>query len=482
MLRALHERDLAAYRRLAGLRGTPLDRLVPPLTRAADHGRLWLGIAAVLSTGGRPQRRAALRGLVSLGLASAIANVPAKLASGRSRPDLDPVPMVRRLRTQPTTSSFPSGHSASAAAFAVGVGLEQPWLAVPVGALAAGVAYGRVHTGVHYPGDVLVGLGLGALVAGSLTRAWPVPTDRAGARSRPAPALPDGDGLRVVVNRASGHGPDAAEQVCRTIEAALPRARLVRTDGDGLGDALAEATGGCRVLGVCGGDGTVAAAATSALDAGLPLAVFPGGTLNHFAVDLGVAVQDTLSAVQLGQAVGVIVGVSSEGPHDGQQGIFLNTFALGVYPELVQRRERREGAIGKWPAMVLASIAVLRDGEPVHVEVDGRPRTLWTLFAGNGVYRPAGFAPAWRPRLDEPLLDLRLLDADLPWARTRLVLALLAGRLGSSRAYRREKVEQVWVVSDAPLTVALDGEAQTGPQRLRLHASDRLLTVYRSVS
>ncbi len=476
MLQRLHQRDLAAYRRLAALRDTPLDRVVPLLTRSADHGLLWIGVAALLSTGRRPQRRAALRGLASLGLASALANVPAKLAVRRARPDLTPVPLVRRLRTQPSTSSFPSGHAASAAAFTVGVALEQPWLALPVGVLAAGVSYGRVHTGVHYPGDVLVGLGVGTLAAALLTRGWPVPPERAAAGARPAPALPEGEGLTVVVNTTSGGGAEEAEKVCRTIETQLPRARVLRTDGDGLTAAFDEALNGCRALGVSGGDGTVGAAAKRAMGAGLPLAVFPGGTLNHFAVDLGVDAVDTVRAVQQGSAVGVSVGVMRD---DVTDGIFLNTFALGVYPELVERRERREGTIGKWPAMALATFAVLRHGEPVRVMVDGQPRKLWTLFAGNGVYRPAGFAPAWRPRLDEARLDLRLLDADLPWARTRLVLALLAGRLGSSRAYTRRTVEQVRVTSEAVLTTARDGEAETGPQQLSLHASERLLTVYR---
>ena len=54
----------------------------------------------------------------------------------------------------PTSTSFPSGHAASAFAFAYAVGRRIPALAVPIRLLAAGVAYSRVHTGVHYPGDV----------------------------------------------------------------------------------------------------------------------------------------------------------------------------------------------------------------------------------------------------------------------------------------------------------------------------------------
>jgi undecaprenyl-diphosphatase len=69
----------------------------------------------------------------------------------------------------PRSSSFPSGHAASAFAFAYAVGRHLPVLAVPIRLLAAAVAYSRVHTGVHYPGDVVVGsvigAGTGAMVA-----------------------------------------------------------------------------------------------------------------------------------------------------------------------------------------------------------------------------------------------------------------------------------------------------------------------------
>ena len=67
----------------------------------------------------------------------------------------------------PGSTSFPSGHSASAFAFATAVGDELPLAWLPLHAVATAVTYSRVHTGVHYPGDVLVGslMGTGAAVA-----------------------------------------------------------------------------------------------------------------------------------------------------------------------------------------------------------------------------------------------------------------------------------------------------------------------------
>lgn len=179
------------------------------------------------------------------------------------------------------------------------------------------MAFSRVYTGVHYPSDVLVGASLG-VAAGFVVRrlardaqeARVVPGDERPAAG--APALPDGAGLTVVVNTGSGTAAAAGLDILRT---RLPAAEVIECEGPELSAALAKAAARATVLGVCGGDGTVNAAATAALRAGVPLAVFPGGTLNHFAMDFGlVGAEATCEAVAQGQAVRVGVGRFSPGP------------------------------------------------------------------------------------------------------------------------------------------------------------------------
>ena len=65
----------------------------------------------------------------------------------------------------PTSPSLPSGHSASAFAFATAVGQTIPAASVPLNVAAAAVAYSRVHTGVHYPADTIVGAAIGVSAA-----------------------------------------------------------------------------------------------------------------------------------------------------------------------------------------------------------------------------------------------------------------------------------------------------------------------------
>ena len=478
LLRRLDDADLALYRRAARWHAPVLDRVLPPLTTSANHGLLWMGISVLLAGGGR--RRAAVRGLASLAVASATANVPAKLAARRGRPDLHPVPLPRQLLRQPSTSSFPSGHSASAAAFATGVAMEQPLIAAPIAVLAAGVAYGRVHTGVHYPGDVVAGVALGVGSALVVRRVWPVRPDRpafARPARRPAPALTDGNGLIVVINESAGSG-ERADEVEQELRESLPKVEVVRcSSGDDVSECLRQAAKTAKVLGVMGGDGTVNCAAGIALEHQLPLAVLPGGTLDHFAGEVGVReVADVIGAVRNGSAVEITVGSADP---DGRDLYFLNTFAVGVYPELVKEREKHEKQIGKWPAMALAMSRVLRGAEAVFVEVDGQPRRLWTLFAGNGHYHPAGFAPSWRERLDDGCIDVRLIDADQPWSRLRLIAAVLTGRLGKSRVYEQRLVGALPVRSrQGGLRIARDGEVSEGPGHLTLRAAADKLVVY----
>lgn len=160
----LNRLDTAVYAAIAGTPTPGLDQALGRLSRAADFSKLWLGSASALAAfGGEQGRRAAGNGIASLALTSAVVNVVLKPLWGRRRPERvkHRVPFARRVR-MPKTGSFPSGHAASAFAFATGVASEAP---VPGGlliALAALVAYSRVHTGVHYPSDVVAGAVIGA--------------------------------------------------------------------------------------------------------------------------------------------------------------------------------------------------------------------------------------------------------------------------------------------------------------------------------
>jgi undecaprenyl-diphosphatase len=172
-LRELGTVDRAVYQAVADTPTPELDAPVRRLSNAANYSRLWLAIGAAIAVlGGRRGRRAALEGVLAIGVTSATVNLGMKPLAQRRRPDRAGSAMfAARHVPMPESTSFPSGHAASAFAFAYAVGRHLPGLAVPIRLLASGVAYSRVHTGVHYPGDVVIGSVLGAGTAAMVAAA-----------------------------------------------------------------------------------------------------------------------------------------------------------------------------------------------------------------------------------------------------------------------------------------------------------------------
>jgi undecaprenyl-diphosphatase len=347
---------------------------------------------------------------------------------------------------------------------------------------------------VHYPSDVLVGaaLGVGAAYAvrGMVPSRAQLPPP---ARPRTdAPALPDGDGLIVVVNPSSGAQPQLMDPV-RQLKTALPRAEVVLYEEDAgplpkvLEEAARDAARRGGVFGVCGGDGTVNAAVTQALRFDVPLLVLPGGTFNHFAADLGVdTVPDACAALAEGSAVRADVGRirplagarTDGGTYPGPR-YFLNTFSLGAYPELVRIREEWSPKVGGPPATLLGVAQIVHTGQPLRAVVNGKPRSMWLLFAGNGAYRSAGIAPVRRHDLADGLLDIRIAHGGR-FARSRLLVAALVGQLAKTRLYASAKAQRL-VISGLPddAQMAYDGEIAPAPRALQLDKLPEALTVYR---
>lgn len=451
----------------------------------ADHSKLWFSLAGAFVARKGASRRAGARGVVGIAATSAITNGIAKPLLPRTRPATKLLPPLAGSPKTPTSSSFPSGHAASAAAFTTAVTMESSVLGAATAPLAAAVACSRVRSGAHFPSDVVVGALLGAGVSLATRRWWPVrPTVPARARpSEQVAASTDGNGLVLLANSASGdRNTDPGAQLAEV----WPQATRLEPDEnldlvDGLHTALDAAGEQVRAFAVAGGDGTVATAASVAAHRGLPLVVVPAGTLNHFARDVGVPDQDAAAqALAAGTAVHVDLGsVRVDGDPDTW---FINTASLGGYPDMVRLREQWEPRWGKWPAAVAAFTTVLARTQPMRVRMNGKERKIWVLFVGNSGYQPTGFAPAWRPQLDDGVLDVRYVRADVPLSRTRFLLASLTGALLNSRTYVEEQRDQlrIEVLEQDPQMLACDGELRAEGQDFEFAARDEALRVYRA--
>ena len=176
-LKAARLAGLLAYDELLllGMRrfhGPWRTRVAKVFTYAGD-GRSWaIAGVALTATGRQTGALLALRIGVGSTLGALAAQV-LKRTLNRARPTRA-IAGFQALAEDPDAFSFPSGHTAAAVAFATGAGREWPIVGIPLHGLAALVGYSRVHTGVHYPGDVVAGALIGAVVADLVG----VPVDR----------------------------------------------------------------------------------------------------------------------------------------------------------------------------------------------------------------------------------------------------------------------------------------------------------------
>jgi undecaprenyl-diphosphatase len=155
------------------IRRPALDPVFYGLSSAADHGLLWLGLGSIRAAWqGDPG--VALRLGVSMGIESALTNGPIKLCFRRVRPEHEaqpdgPLPYGMH---RPISSSFPSGHAASA--FTAAMLLRDSPVAPALFVLAALVATSRVYVKMHHASDVLVGAALGVTMGAVARRFLPL--------------------------------------------------------------------------------------------------------------------------------------------------------------------------------------------------------------------------------------------------------------------------------------------------------------------
>jgi membrane-associated phospholipid phosphatase len=134
------------------------ERVVARFSRLGEHAGIWLAIGVVGASLDGERRGEWRRATATVAGVYAL-NTAIKQVVGRRRPQLPGLPA---LTSTPTALSFPSAHASTSFAGArlyTRLGLP----AVPLYALATGLAFSRLYLGVHYPSDVLAGAALGAL-------------------------------------------------------------------------------------------------------------------------------------------------------------------------------------------------------------------------------------------------------------------------------------------------------------------------------
>jgi diacylglycerol kinase family enzyme len=217
-----------------------------------------------------------------------------------------------------------------------------------------------------------------------------------------------------------------------------------------------------RVL-VSGGDGTIQTAAGALLETPAELAILPGGTLNHFARDLGVSTEpeEALELAVEGQSRGVDIGLVN-----GH--VFLNTSSVGAYVRFVRIRERLEKQFGYRAASAIAALRILFQWSmlAVELEVDGEQRIYRTPLVFIGVGERELQVPTLGDRVKDGKRGLHVMVVRGRSRARVFAIALAAAARGVHAVAETPEldaflVDRCRITFRRPTRVALDGELES---------------------
>lgn len=230
------------------------------------------------------------------------------------------------------------------------------------------------------------------------------------------------------------------------------------------------------ILIAVGGDGTVNLVAAAALKHKRKLGVIPLGTFNHFAKDAGVALdfKKATQRVFSGKVKRVdVVRVNGQ--------VILNNSAIGFYPHLVAKREKLQGKIGKWLALVIVTPTVVARARRyrLQLELDSRTVNVRTslLVVANNNYDVKNFGLAERHAINAGRLYVYVVKPHSLWGVMGVSLRLLVGKV-SGDDFDRYDARKVRITNPkTKLRVAIDGESLRFKTPLNYEMMPKSLTV-----
>lgn len=269
--------------------------------------------------------------------------------------------------------------------------------------------------------------------------------------------------INIIINAASGSSDkeDERQILAETFknEDADVQINLAKSGNEIVAMAKKAARGDSEIIVAGGGDGTVSAVASELVGTDKILGVLPLGTLNHFAKDLNIplALEEAARILINGQAVNVDVAQVN-----GQ--IFINNSSLGLYPEVVHRREKRERlGYGKWNSLVRAAFKVFQRYPTLDIRLTAEgERTISKtpfVFIGNNEYEMENFNIGGRGCLDAGHLSLYMTPNSGRIALLKIALRALFGNISQEKDFISFCTDEIWIETRRRrLRVAMDGE------------------------
>ncbi|MEY2578627.1 MAG: hypothetical protein QOI49_1451 [Verrucomicrobiota bacterium] len=268
----------------------------------------------------------------------------------------------------------------------------------------------------------------------------------------------------VVMNRSAGGADNPQGRIAELFRMQGEEPRIVQpSEGQDIAAvARAAAESSERIVIAAGGDGTINAVVAALAGTDKVLGVLPVGTLNHFAKDLGIPLDLEAAVRTIGDGSIAAVDV---GEVNGR--IFINNSSLGIYPQIVSRREAQQQRLarGKWPAFFWATIQALRRFPFLDLRITFEGQQIFRrtafLFVGNNEYEIAGFNLGSRTCINAGKLGLYLSHRTGRFGLFRLAFHALFGRVDQEKDFDAFCVTEARIETrKSRLLVALDGEVE----------------------
>jgi diacylglycerol kinase family enzyme len=271
--------------------------------------------------------------------------------------------------------------------------------------------------------------------------------------------------IDVIINAASGTTDKEDErQILADIFSANDfeaRIELAQSGAEIVEMAKRAVKSGSQTIVAGGGDGTVSAVAAELVGTEKILGVLPFGTLNHFAKDLNIPLdlEEAARVIIAGHVANVDVG-------EINGHIFINNSSLGLYPDIVRRREQRQRlGYGKWNSLFRSTFKVLRRYPFLNIRLNADGKEIVTrtpfVFIGNNSYEMDSFNIGGRTCLDAGHLSLYMTPRTSRFGLLQIALRALFGNLQQAKDFISLCTDEVWIETrHKQLRVAMDGEVE----------------------
>ena len=271
--------------------------------------------------------------------------------------------------------------------------------------------------------------------------------------------MPTAKGL-LFFNSRSGLRLSEAESAALISTAEEGGLEVVRLDGDvNVASTIrARMAEGMRLFIAAGGDGTVHHVVQPLVNTDAALGVVPIGTYNHFAKDLGVPL-GWRSALETA-LTGTTRQIDTARANDR---FFVNNLSIGLYPELVARREERGRDYPRWKARLWAAYSTFRKYPHVTLTVESQHHQevvrTHVFMVSNNIYDLSRIGvEAPRNLMTEGRLSVYWLPHLPRVALMKFVAHYLAGRVRETPGFRSFRTLRMKVQSRRGLHVGVDGE------------------------